>query len=507
MTNTKTKTKAKAKTKATKKRELSEYELNQKLFDRILREVVKEMGGWREAKESMQKLITILATRCCQAYLPEEEALAIAEYKLDKRLSDEDANLLREIFYEAYFVGKGRDITGQQEKVIDQVYQMEQYLWKRHRFRYNEMCGYTEFARQTTHPKPQWKPVDERVLNSFVMELRHEGINVWNVDVARFLGSDRVPKYNALHEFMDKVDRTRWDGRNRIRELADTVPCRDRVQWRRWLERWLMGLYMQSRPGLDDRPFGNAVVPLLVGPQGWGKSRFCRRLLPSELQCGYTDSLLLTNKRDVLVAMSQMVLINLDEFNQYSPQILSGFLKNVVQLTSVKVKPSYGKRQVEMPRLASFIATSNQADVLADPSGSRRFIVIELSAPIDDSYELDHLQLFAQVAHRIHDLGHVWWFTQEETDAIIAHNRPYQMQQPVDQLFGMMFRPAKSAHEGQWLSAAEIYERLRANRATAPLLRNVNLIAFGRRLSADKALPRRRDGLRGNLYCVVEDES
>lgn len=503
---TKTNMKNKAKAKTTKVRQPSAYDLHLKLFDRILRKTVAGMGGWRKSMEAKPQFVTALAKQCCAAQLPEEETLAIAEGRLDKRLTDDEAASMRDIFYNAYFVGTNRHLTMQEEKVIELTEQMRDFLWKRHQFRYNEMNGYAEYARATTHPFPQWKPVDERVMNSLVMELRSEGINVWNVDVARFLGSDAIPRYNALSDFMDQVDRTKWDGRDRIGELADTVPCRDHEQWRGWLQRWLMGLYMQCRPNLDDRPFGNAVVPLLVGPQGWGKSRFCRRLLPSVLQCAYTDSLLLGNKRDVLVAMSQMVLINLDEFNQYSPHVQSGFLKNVVQLTTVKVKPPYGTRQVEMPRLASFIATSNQADILADPSGSRRFIVIELTAPIDNSYELDHVQLFAQVAHQIHDLGHEWWFTQQETDAIIAHNLPYQLQQPVDQLFGLMFRPAQNTDEGQWLSAAQIYEQLRADRATAPLLRNVNLIAFGRRLSANNALPRRRDGQRGNLYCVEKVE-
>ena len=482
---------------------LGDYEHNLWLFSRLLHRTLRQMGGWRKSMDDYTAFIDKLCGHCQREGMAEEEALAIAEGELDKRLTDEQMQLMQNRFRLIYNEEANSNRTPEQQKIISKTAQMEACLNRHHRFRYNEMSGFTEYARSTTHPKPVWKPVDERALNSLVLDLHHEGIDVWNVDVLRYLRSERVPKYNALSEFADQIDHTEWDGRDRISELADTVPCRDKELWRQWLGRWLMGMYMQWRPYLDDRPFGNAVVPLLVGPQGWGKSRFCRRLLPAELQCGYTDSLLLTNKRDVLTAMSQMLLINLDEFNQYSPQTQSGFLKNVVQLSSVKVKPPYGTRQVEMPRLASFIATSNQTDILTDPSGSRRFVVIELTAAIDDTYELDHLQLFAQVAHLIHDLGQAWWFTPEETDAIIAHNRPYQLQQPVDQLFEMAFRPPQSLKEGQWLSAAEIYERLRTNRTTAPLLRNVNLITFGRRLSANTTLPRRRIGQIGNQYLVV----
>ena len=79
--------------------------------------------------------------------------------------------------------------------------------------------------------------------------------------------------------------------------------------------------------------------------------------------------------------MSQQLLINLDEFNQISPRVQQGFLKNVIQLPSIKAKRPYGTHLEELPRKASFIATSNMTDILSDPSGNRRFIGIELTAP------------------------------------------------------------------------------------------------------------------------------
>ena len=56
-------------------------------------------------------------------------------------------------------------------------------------------------------------------------------------------------------------------------------------------------------------------MPLLISKQGYNKSTFCRRLIPTELSWGFTDSMILSEKRQVLQAMSQFLLINLDEFN------------------------------------------------------------------------------------------------------------------------------------------------------------------------------------------------
>ena len=98
----------------------------------------------------------------------------------------------------------------------------------------------------------------------------------------------------------------------------------------------------------------------------------------------------------MLQAMSQFLLINLDEFNSIPVNIQQGFLKNIVSLSSVKVKRPYGRRMEDFPRLASFIATANMTDLLADPSGSRRFLSVELTGPIDVSNVPYHEQLYAQ---------------------------------------------------------------------------------------------------------------
>ena len=75
--------KNKAKAKTTKVRQPSAYDLHLKLFDRILRKTVAGMGGWRKSMEAKPQFVTALAKQCCAAQLPEEEALAIAEGRLD----------------------------------------------------------------------------------------------------------------------------------------------------------------------------------------------------------------------------------------------------------------------------------------------------------------------------------------------------------------------------------------------------------------------------------------
>ncbi len=212
------------------------------------------------------------------------------------------------------------------------------------------------------------------------------------------------------------------------------------------------------------RQYGNSVAPLLISKQGYNKSTFCRRLIPPQLQWGYTDNLILSEKRQVLQAMSQCLLINLDEFNQISAKVQQGFLKNLIQLPNVKYKPPYGGHVQEFPRTASFIATSNMDDILTDPSGNRRFIGIELTGPIDVSVRPNYQQLFAQAEKAIWN-GEKTYFD-----------------------------------EGTFMTAAAIFSELKAKYGAS--LEAKSLLSFGRCLKNIDGLKRKRT-MKGTEYLVI----
>ena len=286
-----------------------------------------------------------------------------------------------------------------------------------------------------------------------------------------------VPTYNPVDEYLSQC-RGKWDGKDRIRELARRVPTQN-SHWKDWFYTWFLGMVRQWRSSIYDR-YGNQVAPLLISRQGWNKSTFIQSLLPPELQWGYTNQLDVSEKRQTLQAMSQFLLINLDEFNQISPTLQQGFLKNIITLPSVKVKRPYGKHVEPFPRLASFIAATNQTDVLTDPSGGRRFLSVELSGPIDVSHRPNHEQLFAQALHAL-DHHEPHFFNEEQTQQIMESNRQYQLLTPVEQYFNDYFEVAKDESEGQYLMASAIFAHIK--KMVGADLRLNSLISFGRTLT------------------------
>lgn len=369
------------------------------------------------------------------------------------------------------------DPTDKKEKGMkgskENIEKMMKYLNEKYDLRYNMVMKYTEYV-----PKDkEWigfQAVEPRVQKSLTLEVQLAGINVSIKDVRNFLESNFIKNYNPVEEFLFTCY-DNWDGKDHIRALARTVPTNN-PHWEDWFYTWFLAMVEQwhNRTG---RQHGNSVAPLLISKQGFNKSTFCRRLIPPQLQWGYTDNLILSEKRQVLQAMSQCLLINLDEFNQISAKVQQGFLKNLIQLPNVKYKPPYGSHVQEFPRTASFIATSNMDDILTDPSGNRRFIGIELTGPIDVSVRPNYQQLFAQAEKAIWN-GEKTYFDAEQTALIMENNRRYQQVDPIMQCFSESFTPTEDENEGTFMTAAAIFSELKAKYGAS--LEAKSLLSFGR---------------------------
>ena len=381
------------------------------------------------------------------------------------------------------------------KELSDNILSMIGFLCKKYDFRYNSVMKFTEYRPKD---KDYWgfQPVDARVQKRMTLEVQLANIRVSIKDVRNYLETDLLSTYNPVENFLFKC-MGKWDGKDHIRALARTVPT-DNPRWEDWFYTWFLAMVDQWR-SYSHRKYGNSVAPLLISKQGYNKSTFCRSLVPPELQWGYNDNLLLSEKRQVLQAMCQALLLNLDEFNQISPQVQQGFLKNIIQLPSVKMKPPYGSHVQEFPRMASFIATSNMEDILSDPSGNRRFLGVELTGPIDVSQLPNYEQLYAQALAAL-QAGEKTYFDAEQTKLIMASNRKFEVISPVDQYFNLYFDLTDDAKLGEYLTAAEIFQELKSHIGSSVKLSN--LISFGRKLSQMPSIHRKRfnDGMR---YLVV----
>ena len=359
---------------------------------------------------------------------------------------------------------------GKQNKVSRTMLEdLEVCLFSNYVFRFNVLTEQTEFCKKG---EKVFHLVDQRAMNTFCMEARKQGVNCWDKDVSRLLLSQQIADFHPFSDYMEKLPE--WDGVDRVSELARRVS--DEALWVSGFHRWMLGMVAQWMK-LEGQ-CANAVAPLLVSTeQGRCKSTFCSIILPEELQLFYIDKFDLTSVSGCEQKLSQFGLINMDEFDRYSVRSMAN-LKNLMQLKKLTFRKSHRSYYSQLPRIASFIGTSNQKELLTDTTGSRRFLCVEVKGKIDCTRP-NYAQLYAQLKAELL-AGERFWFTSEEEKEIQDHNRFFYRQSPEQEIFFRCFRLPKEGEEAMLLSPTEIFCRLQKKYPAA--FRGSNVVNMGRML-------------------------
>jgi predicted P-loop ATPase len=332
-------------------------------------------------------------------------------------------------------------------------------------------------------------------MNGMIVDARLEGIACWNNMVPTLILSDKVEDYHPFYLYMNELPN--WDGTDRVTPLLARVS--DDSLWMKGGRYWLRALTAQWM-GME-RTHANTLVPVLVSSeQGLGKSTFCRSLLPDSLRAYYLDNLNLAPGSSPEKKLVTTGLINLDEFDKISEKRQPD-LKNLLQMLSVPVYRGKRLGYVTEPRLASFIATTNSRQILSDPTGSRRFLCVEVTGMIPNE-TLEHKQLYAQLKQEVLD-GERDYLNKEEEKEVQCRNKAYYRQSPLEDVFHSCFRRPKPEEGGQWLTAAEIFRLM--NKRNASALRGISAKQLSFRLTAMGFKPKHT--MRGNCYHVVQAEA
>ena len=382
------------------------------------------------------------------------------------------------------------------------------FLTSRYRFRFNVLTEETEVAdvanitnieNNLPDAHLRYTKVDERWMNTLSMEAIETGIDCWDRDIQRFVRSRHISKYHPFTAYFEQLPE--WDGKDRVSALARRVS--DDPVWVNGFHRWMLGLsaqWMQFRSDANSTNRANSVAPLLVSSrQGLGKSTFCRLLMPDALKAYYTESYDLGSPASAEAKLAACGLINLDEFDKLSASKMP-LLKNLMQASALNIRKAYKRSASALPRIASFIGTSNREDLLVDRTGSRRFLCVSLEHAIDCTTPVEHEQLYAQLKAELLS-GERSWFNKEEEQAIQQHNALFYKHIPEEEVFRLCFRFATQEDHPQevlTLSATQLFERMKSAHPSA--MRGMTAYSLSRILPQ---LGERVHTAKGNVYRVV----
>ena len=298
-----------------------------------------------------------------------------------------------------------------------------------------------------------WCQLTDRELRRIAIEQMEEVGVAWSVDVELYVRSALVPDYSPVAEFLERCGA--WDGTtDYIRQVAERVPT-NYTAWPDYFHRWFLGMVAQWMN--LSRDFGNAVVPVLIGDQGTRKSTFCKLLLPPELREYYIDDVKLDNAEQVERMLGRMLLVNIDEYNAKTDREQAK-IKRVLTEKDVQTRRMRSDQYVMRPRMASFIATTNDRELLNDPTGSRRYLCCEVEGIIDTESPMPYVQMYAQAVAEL-KAGAVWHFSKEEEAEITRHNLDYCRQSSPETVLLSYFEPAVRRKE-HFIRAVDIQKAL-----------------------------------------------
>lgn len=438
------------------------------LFQAALHNVQDHFTGY--VKDQPEAFIPKVAELCAKCGMPEEEvARGLMGYFWELRPT-EVRGYVREMYDMTEQKTTRRSLLPKKQLA---ALQLREFLHRRYDIRYNELAGITEY-RQRYSLCFMFEELTKRSLNTIRHEAALEGIEAFESEVSGLINSDYTPVFNPVEDYLGNLPR--WDGGSYIDKVASMVP-NDNPHWPMLFRRWFLSMVAHWLG--RDREHGNSTAPILIGEQGYRKSTFCRILLPPELRSYFTDSIDFRTKIEAERVLSKFLLVNIDEFDQLNEGQFA-FLKHLFQKPSATIRRSYSTVMEHQRRYASFIGTSNQQEILRDPTGNRRYLCINVTAPIHMEEAIDYEQLYAEAVEAIYNHERYWL---DDTDEALIResNKPFEAQSPLEQLLRSVVDKAIDEKEGEWMRPIEIMALLREQRAFTRKMDN--LVTMGRVLT------------------------
>lgn len=451
-------------------------------FNAVYHRVVENVIATYHKAEPM-RIIPRVAEACAKAGLPEEEVVG----RLQMYFFKIDVEAIRGTVDNIYLTVQEKElfgITGTLSKHQYVAFRLREFLKRRYDIRYNEVLCMTEYrVRRSLHFT--YQELGNRELNTIHHEALIEGIEATFGEVDKLVNSTKVSMFNPIEEFI--ADIPQWDGKDRMKELAAMVPT-NHPHWERLFCRWFLSMVAHWMN--CDSTYANATAPILIGAQGYRKSTFCKLLLPPELQNFFTDSIDFRTNIEAERSLSRFLLVNIDEFDQLNEKQFA-FVKHLFQKPATNIRRMYSETIGTQRRYASFIGTSNQHEVLRDPTGNRRYICAEVTAPIHTEQPINYAQLYAQAKHLIIK-GERYWINDEDEALIREYNSRFEVENPLEQLFYTLFSiPAEDDKDGVWMRPTEILAELQTlptfNRKTDNNVRSLGRVLTKLKLRKERS--------------------
>jgi len=247
---------------------------------------------------------------------------------------------------------------------------------------------------------------------------------------------------------------------------------------------------------------GTYSVMMLVftGKQMTGKTNFFRWLLPEEIRNYYAESTLDAGKDDEIL-MCQKAIICDDEYEGKSKQDYKR-LKSLLSKQTFSIRKPYGRITEDLTRHAVLCGTSNEEEIINDPTGNRRIIPVPVEFINWDEYKrIDKDALWMELYHEWKTIGDGWMMTKEDVKILnmvtLSNNQSTREEEAIDMFFSL----PEDGGFTEYLTNTEILNYIESN--TQLRLSQPKLGLMLKKCGFEKK-PKKIDGKTKLVYAVVK---
>jgi hypothetical protein len=295
------------------------------------------------------------------------------------------------------------------------------------------------------------RAIDDSDLNSIYLDSKAVFKESTKELVTAIIFSNRVQTYNPLHEFFEEELHTD-DLCPNLTHLLNSVVT-DTPNAHKWITKWLISAVASA--------YGNhsPLVLIFCGQkQGTGKTHWFRYLLPKRLRYLYAESKMDGGKDDEILMCLKWFIMD-DEYGGKSKKEEKR-LKELTSKEFINVREPYGRVSMDLRRLAVFCGTSNETQILNDPTGNRRQLPINIIDINKDEYnKCDKEGLWRELyAMYINN----WDYTvlHEDIQELNESTNTFKHSTPEEDLIHKKLQPGNSSSYGEWMSLTDIQQYL-----------------------------------------------
>lgn len=280
------------------------------------------------------------------------------------------------------------------------------------------------------------EPMNDRHFNTlYIKSLEQVDNRIQSKMLKMLMESDHTKSYHPFQRFWEKYKHLNPSGnfekvvqcfdyqQQYVDEDGNTMYINNYLEM--FLKKWLLGI-ISSMNGTY-----SLLVLILTGAQNSGKTKFFRNLLPDDLKPYYAESSLDAGKDDEIL-MTKKILVMDDEYGGKSKNDAKK-LKNLSSKQEFNVRAPYGSFSEDLLRLAVLCGTSNEDDVINDPTGNRRLIPVNVIAFDYQKFdEISKVDLFIELWKEWREVGDGWMLTKDEIR--ILNNSTRTNEQPIQEV-------------------------------------------------------------------------